>query len=46
MLVVSQDADARSDAGVALLRAFNYINENVSPVKALSFITDVRATTS
>ena len=42
MLVVDQDAtDGMSDAGVALFRAFNYIRKNHTPVKALSFITDV-----
>ena len=43
MFVVNKDpeVDATTDAGVALLRAFSYINKQHSPTKALSFITDV-----
>ena len=42
VLVVDQDAtDGMNDPGVAMFRAFNYIRENHTPVKALSFITDV-----
>ena len=34
-------ADASQDIGVMLLRAFNYIFKHDSPVKAISFLTDV-----
>jgi len=36
------NVDARHDVGVAMYRAFNYIMKHESPVKALSFLTDVR----
>lgn len=44
MFVVNtdKDVDARHDAGVAMYRAFNYVMKHESPVKALSFLTDVR----
>jgi len=38
----SEKVDGHSDAGVALLRAFNYITKTESAAKALSFLTDVR----
>ncbi len=43
MFVVNDDdsVDGTQDAGVAMLRAFNYIRKKENPVKALSFITDV-----
>ncbi len=43
VFVVSSDeeSDAKSDAGVAMSRAFKYLTDNEGPVKALSFITDV-----
>ena len=44
VFVVNADekVDGNLDAGVALLRAFNYIAKHDNPVKALSFLTDVR----
>ena len=43
MLVVNPDTvvDATKDAGVAMVRAFNFVNAQDGPAKALSFITDV-----
>ena len=43
VLVVTPDSvvDATKDAGVAMVRAFNFVNAQDGPAKALSFITDV-----
>ena len=43
MFIVNSDpnVDGLADAGVAILRAFNYIRKNENSVKALSFVTDV-----
>ena len=44
VFVVNPDpeADATTDAGVAMLRAFSFITKLHTPTKGLSFITDVR----
>lgn len=43
VFVVNQDesVDGNTDAGVAMLRAFNFISQRDGPVKALSFLTDI-----
>jgi len=42
----ADEIDGRRDVGVAVYRAFNYIRTHESAVKALSFLTDVRMTSS
>ena len=44
MFVVNKDenVDGNTDAGVALVCAFNYIMKQHGAAKALSFLTDVR----
>jgi len=37
----SSEVDGMHDAGVALMRAFNYVIKQENPVKALSFLTDI-----
>ena len=43
MFVVNSDpdVDGTQDAGVALLRAFNFVKAKLNIAQALSFLTDV-----
>ena len=42
VFVVDADKSPMEDAGVGLAYAFDYIKQEESPAKALTFITDVR----